>query len=294
MGKHVMKVSPPVRGGLMSIACLGPGHLEEDYITGRAALGVERACRTRLPTQTMTVQRPAVGRCGMRVLVIQNCEAETVGLYEAHLRDRGIPYRVHHAYRGGDFPSVGDFDAFIMGGTPLSANSVDEHAFLGREWRFIKELVRADAPYLGICFGAQLLARALGAEVRRCPAMEIGGYEVELTEDGRASPLLKGFPDRFPVFHWHGDAFDVPQAARLLATGEGCPNQAFSRGRALGVQFHLEVTAAEAARWADAYAPELATVGRTRERVVDECRERESAMAALAGALLDNLLDSID
>lgn len=229
----------------------------------------------------------------MRVLLVQNCEVEGFGLYGEHLRSRGIDHAVHHAYLGGAFPGWEGFDAFIAGGTPLSANAVEKHVFLRDERALLERVARSGRPCLGICFGAQLMARVLGAEVRRSPVREIGGAEVELTQEGRQSPLLRGFPTRFPVFEWHGDTFDVPGGARLLARGVACPYQAFGLGSVLGLQFHLETTAGEAAAWADEYAEELAALGRSKEDVVRECREREGDMGPLAHRLMDNLLGMV-
>jgi len=227
----------------------------------------------------------------MRALLVQNCESEGFGLYEAFLRERGVDCLVHHAYRDGAFPDLTGFDLVVAGGTPLSANSVGEHAFLRAEWALLERVVRTCIPYLGICFGAQLMARVLGARVGRSPTREVGGIEVELTSRGVSSPFLRGFPPRFPAFTWHGEAFGVPRGGRLLARGTGCPNQAFARGRALGLQFHLETTAEEAAAWADEYEDELAALGRSKEEVVRECREREGAMGPLSHRLMDNLLE---
>jgi len=226
----------------------------------------------------------------MRVLLVQNCEVEGFGLYGEHLRANRIDHVVHHAYRGRGLPEMEGFDAFIAGGTPLSANAVERHAFLKDELALLERVVRSGRPFLGVCFGGQLLARVLGAGVRRSPVREIGGAEVELTPEGRASPLLRGFPDRLPVFQWHADAFDVPGGAVLLARGTDCPNQAFGCGRAFGLQFHLETTADEAAVWADEYDSELAALGRSKQEVVRECREREGAMGPLAHRLMDNFL----
>jgi GMP synthase-like glutamine amidotransferase len=226
----------------------------------------------------------------MRVLLVQNCEVEGFGLYEAHLRGCRVDLEVHHAYRGGAFPRIEDLDLVMASGTPLSANAVEHHAFLRQEWAFLQSVARSGRPYLGICFGAQLMARVLGAEVGRSPVREIGGAEVELTPEGRHSSLLRGFPTRFPVLEWHGDTFGVPPGAHLLARGTACPNQAFGRGNVLGLQFHLETTANEAAAWADEYEAELAALGRSKQDIVRECREREAAMGPLAHRLVDNLL----
>jgi GMP synthase (glutamine-hydrolysing) len=151
----------------------------------------------------------------------------------------------------------------------------------------------ARKPCFGICCGAQLLAQLLGARVGRCEQMEIGGYQVRLTPAGREDPLLDGFPPCFPVFHWHGDTFDVPDGAELLVEGELCRNQLFRRGNVVGVQFHLEVTCEEAETWADVYAGELAGAGKSKAQVSAECRERQPEMEVLAARLLGNFLEII-
>jgi GMP synthase-like glutamine amidotransferase len=226
----------------------------------------------------------------MRALVIQNCATEGVGLYETYLEQRGIDRTVVHPYDGERFPAPQDYHAFFVTGTPIAAYEVHLHPFLQREWRFLKKVVEADKPCLGICFGGQLLARLLGARVHRHSSMELGGSAVRLTTHGRKDPVLAGFPETFPVFQWHGDTFEVPAGARLLAEGDPCRNQLFRRGNAVAIQFHLEVTSAEASRWAIAYIDEVKKLGKTRAQIVEECESREPAMRELAWRLMDNLL----
>jgi GMP synthase-like glutamine amidotransferase len=224
------------------------------------------------------------------VLVLQNCPDEGIGLYGARLRKLGIHHRVVHAYAGEPIPPLEQCDAVIVGGTPLSVNAFRDHEFLIAEAGWLREALNLGKPILGICFGAQLLARLLGAEVKRNPVMEIGTYPVRLTAGGHSDPLFQGFPKAFPVFHWHGDTFDIPPWGLRLVAGWDCPNQGFRMGNAVGVQFHLEVTADEANRWAAAYADELQAAGKSRTRIARECREHEPLMAELAGRLLDNFL----
>jgi len=224
----------------------------------------------------------------MTVLVIQNCEAEGIGLYQEHLQAIGISLTTVHAYREAAFPPMEGIDAIIIGGTPISAYHYREHQFLAKERAFLEAAQRLGVPALGVCFGGQFLALQNAAAVKRNPVMEIGGYEVSLTEAGQKDPLFAGFPGTFPVFHWHGDTFDVPRAGALLAEGRDCRNQAFVCGASRGLQFHLELTATDAARWADAYADELARFGKTKEQVVSECAVREMEMARLAGLLIRN------
>lgn len=233
----------------------------------------------------------------MKVLVIQNDETEALGQYVRYLKTFRVGHTVLHAY-GMDsddfFPPVDFFDAFIVGPTPISANDIEEHTYLRREWDYLAEVVESGKPCLGVCCGGQMLARKLGAQVRRSPEKEVGGYEVRLTEEGLEDPLFSGFPDEFPVFHWHSDMFEVPPGGRLLVEGDPCPIQAFGHGNVWGVIFHLEIDRREAGRWADAYPAELEAVGKTRGQVLDECGEREPEMRWLASKLMDNFMGMVE
>lgn len=230
----------------------------------------------------------------MRVLIVQNDETEGLGGYERYLKRFRVDHTVFHAYdieEEDAFPPVELFDAFVIGPTPISANDVDGHLFLRREWGLLGEIVESGKPCLGVCCGGQMLARVLGGEVVGSPEREVGGYEVRLTEEGLEDPLFAGFPEEFPVFHWHGDVFRVPPGGSLLAEGDPCPVQAFGHGNVRGVIFHLEIGVREAARWADAYPGELEAVGKTREKVLEECRAREPEMRWLADRLMMNFLE---
>lgn len=225
----------------------------------------------------------------MRVLVLQNCDIEDFGLYVAYMQQRGIKHDVVQANRpDAEFGSAKDYGAIFVGGTPISVWEADQHAFLQREQAFLEEAVSEGLPCFGICGGGQLIARVLGAEVRKNPEMEIGCYEVRLTPEGQRDPLLRGFPPRFPVFQWHGDTFNVPQGGSLLAEGGTCRNQLFRLGKVVAVQFHLEVTAETAAVWADRYADELQLVDKDASMVVEAWRRHEGQASRLCDLLLEN------
>jgi GMP synthase (glutamine-hydrolysing) len=227
----------------------------------------------------------------MEALVVQNCTTEDIGLYEKCLQDYGVRYQVYHAYAGKAFPSADRFDAFIVGGTPVPIYDADRHNFLKREMAYLGKVVEKEKPYLGTCGGAQLLARLLGAEVRKNPVMEIGCYGVRLTAAGKKSKFLSGFSDTFSVFQWHGDTFDIPAGARLLVRGTDCKNQAFSYGNCLGLLFHLELTSKDIGRWADEYRDELERFGKTKKQIVNECRINEEQMGKLAGKLIKSFFN---
>ena len=229
----------------------------------------------------------------MKILLVQNCAIEGFGLYQSYLVTHGVEYALVHADQGTPLPPLSEVDAVMIGGTPISAYAAHKPAFLLREIDYLRGVLRAQKPCLGICCGAQMLAQLLGAAVRRCPRPEIGGYTVRLTPAGQESALLAGFPPHFPVFHWHGDTFDIPAGAALLAEGDRCRNQLFQRDNVVGLQFHLEVTADQAARWAEAYADEPDALGKSKEQVIEECLEREEQMQPLADRLMDHFLQLV-
>ena len=105
------------------------------------------------------------------------------------------------------------------------------------ENRYLEKILKIDKPFLGICGGGQLLAKLLGAQVKRNPAMEIGCHKVKLTPAGKQSRFFKDFPDEFPVFQWHGDTFDLPAVDKLLVLGRNCKNQVFAHKKSRVLQF---------------------------------------------------------
>ena len=226
----------------------------------------------------------------MKALVIQNCLAEDIGLYEIRLQDKGIECRVHHAYGGKKIPAADPFDLFIVGGTPISIYEADKHDFLTKEIMYLERILKTDRPILGICGGGQLLARLLGAQVKKNPAMEIGGYKVKLTSAGRQSRFFKDFPGEFRVFQWHGDTFDLPAGDKLLVLGKNCKNQAFAHKKSLALQFHLETTSEAVDKWVEQYRDELQRINKTEIQVVNEFRLIEEQTKKLAYLLIDNFL----
>ena len=226
----------------------------------------------------------------MRFLGIQNCETEDFGLFRDHLPDLGVAFDIFRAYEGDDPPPHRDYDAVLIGGAPVSTNDMENFPFLGAEEHYVRSVLKAGKPCLGICLGGQLLARVLGAEVRVCNKKEIGIVELDLTPAGKAGPLLEGFPSRFPVFQWHGETFDVPPGAVLLARGWDCTNQMFRHGAAVGVQFHLEITPEQAGYWTEVYEGELRELGKTPDQVMMEIRAVETRMGDLARRFLSNFI----
>ena len=193
----------------------------------------------------------------MRVVVFQHLECEHPGIWRDFLREDGADVATVELDQGETIPSLDGADALLVFGGPMN---VDEHArfpWLVPETAAIREAALGGLPVFGVCLGAQLLARALGAPVTRNPLPEVGLLDVDLTEAGASDPLFAGWPRRASVVQWHSDTFALPAGATLLATSPACRHQAFRYGeRAYGLQFHPEVTADMVTEWAD--VPEYA------------------------------------
>ncbi|HVB62899.1 MAG TPA: type 1 glutamine amidotransferase [Ktedonobacteraceae bacterium] len=147
-------------------------------------------------------------------------------------------------------PDLSGYDALIALGGPQNADEDDIHPYLTEEKSLLRRAVAQDIPFLGMCLGGQLLARALDAPVTRRHYAEIGFFEVQLTEEGRRDPLFDGLPGYQQALHWHEDTFGIPAGAVRLATSDGAKNQAFRFGRrAYCLQYHIELTPSMLDTW---------------------------------------------
>jgi GMP synthase (glutamine-hydrolysing) len=177
-----------------------------------------------------------------------------------HLSGRGFALQWCNPSLGDALPGqLADYAAVVVYGGTQSVHDAEREAYMRAELDWIARWVAGDRPYLGLCLGAQLLARALGAAVGRHPEglHEVGFVQVEPTDEGR-----RFFPGPLHVYQWHYEGFAVPDGGALLATGSVYPNQAFRAGeRAFGLQFHPEATAQMRGEWLDASAHMLNAPG---------------------------------
>lgn len=189
----------------------------------------------------------------MRFLVFQHIDVEHPGVLRDFMAADGIDWDAVELDAGEEIPPLDGYDALIVMGGPMDVWQENEHPWLVAEKAAVREAVaERGLPYLGICLGHQLLADALGGEVGPMEGSEVGVMPVELTEEGRADPLLQDFAERFLCVQWHGAAVKRPPAgATVLASSPLCANQAMRVGEnAYGFQYHVEVTEQTVPDWA--------------------------------------------
>jgi GMP synthase-like glutamine amidotransferase len=191
----------------------------------------------------------------VRVLVLQHIACEPPGVYEDVLRERRAELIRVELDEGERIPET-PVDAIVAMGGPMSVNDDAALPWLADEKRYVAAAVRGGTPYWGVCLGVQLLAASLGARVYQGDEPEVGLLPVQLTDDAAIDPVFADTPAELVTLQWHGDTFDLPKAAVLLAGSPAYPNQAFRYLNAYGVQFHLEVSTDMARTWAD--VPEYA------------------------------------
>jgi len=186
----------------------------------------------------------------MRVHWLQHAEHEDLGAIAPWLAARGHHVSCTRLPRGEAIPPVEAYDWLIVLGGPMNIYEHAAYPWLVAEKQAIRAALNANRRVLGICLGAQLVADQLGGPVTRNAELEVGWHPVRLHAAGYRDPPFRHFPDEFTAFHWHGDTFTLPLGAQPLMGSAACANQAFTHGpRVVGIQFHLEVTAANARDW---------------------------------------------
>lgn len=186
-----------------------------------------------------------------KILVFQHVPYEPLGTLDPLLKEAGFRIRyVNFGREPESRPSLDGYEALIVLGGPMNSDQIDSHPNLITEVEIIREAVSRHIAVLGICLGAQLLAKALGGKVSRNETREIGWHDVELTKQGAADPVLSTFSEVQRVFQWHEDGISLPPEAVHLAASDASNVQAFRFGEhAYGFQFHLEVNRSLIERW---------------------------------------------
>ncbi|MEX0755830.1 MAG: type 1 glutamine amidotransferase [Actinomycetota bacterium] len=219
------------------------------------------------------------------ILFVRNDPSDTLGIAPEVYTADGIPFETVEAHAGQQLPPLEGFGGVVMFGGEMNVDHVSGFPFLREVRDLAGRAVEQQIPFLGICLGGQLLARALGAAVPRAPEREIGFEPIEPADDAAGDPLLSVYGPGDRVFHWHEDMVELPDGALQLARGMTTPVQAFRVGEvAWGVQFHFEIDRGEISRWAGDFTPgELAAVwGKSREQLGAEA-DRHLAAHRTAG-----------
>lgn len=183
----------------------------------------------------------------LKIHHLQHVPFESIGMIKDWMQEHHIQHTATHLYNNEALPEIHDFDCLIIMGGPMSVNDEDEIKWLKAEKELIKEAIEADKTVVGICLGAQLIANVLGAKVYKNKEKEIGFFPLQSVILSEAKSLdiinkLQSLFDNKTVFHWHGETFDLPENATLLASSVACINQAFLyKKNVLGLQFHLEM-----------------------------------------------------
>ena len=206
------------------------------------------------PARTDELIGARSARSGFRMpklMVCQHVAFEILGTLNPLLKKSGFRIRYVNFERSPHAqPRIDSYHGLVLLGGPMSVRDVEEYPHLESELRLVQDALDKGVPILGICLGAQLVAKALGAAVEPNAEKEIGWYDVRPTRAGHTDPLLAPFGDGAKLFQWHGDSFEIPTGAVHLASSETCRNQAFRYGdNVYGFQFHLECDERLIERW---------------------------------------------
>lgn len=228
-------------------------------------------------------------------LALRHVPFEDLGLLAPLLQQRGYALRTHDAGVGPlDDSTQPEPDLLVVLGGPIGAFDDAAYPFLADTLALLGERLARRQPVLGVCLGAQLMARALGAGVAPMGHKEIGFAPLALTPAGERS-VLAPLANGTPVLHWHGDQFEIPPGAESLATTPRCPHQAFAVGtHALGLQFHLEADLSRIEQWLVGHACELAAAGVDLHALRAGAREHGTALAHAAENVFGAWLDGIE
>lgn len=218
-----------------------------------------------------------------RALIVQHEEPTPPGLVSEWLDQRAAEVDVLRIDLEDRVPDPRDYQLIVSLGSEFAAFD-DSIPFIRRETQLLRQAAAHDVPVLGLCFGGQLMARALGGKSFRADRSEIGWLPVR-TNDSELIP-------EGPWFQWHFDSFTLPPGAKLIADTDVGP-QAYVIGRSLGLQFHPEVTPEIMDAWVQTYRHELDADGVDPDALLEETRRRAPVSRNLAERLLNRYLDTI-
>jgi GMP synthase (glutamine-hydrolysing) len=227
------------------------------------------------------------------VLLMGHDPDETFGVAPSTLDAAGLPWTVHQPDE--PLPRPAEVSGIVLFGGAMNVDQTDRYPFLAEEIGFVRSAVAAGTPFLGICLGAQMLARALDHPVYPAGIREFGFEQLHPTAAAAHDRLLSAFEVGARVFHWHEDTFDLPDGATLLATGDHVETQAFRYGEtSWGLQFHFEVDRAEVELWLEAAGEDVVrSWGKTSRQILEEADRHLEAHEARARAVFGRFWDLV-
>lgn len=233
----------------------------------------------------------------MRILAIVHQQDAGPGVFAEEIGDRGQTLETWLPVEQPEPPADAlGYDGVISLGGAMHPDQQGGHDWMAAERELLNELLARDTPTIGLCLGAQLLAAAAGAEPRRAERPEIGWHRVELTAAGRRDPLLAGLPPSFEAFQWHSYRFPLPDGAVALAESDLALQACRIGEAAWAIQFHAEVSAADAASWIDDYRsdPDAVAIGVDPVALRAETETKIGSFNRLGRDLCGRWLDAIE
>ncbi len=228
----------------------------------------------------------------MRIHSLQHVAFEDIGSMQQDLKRQGHSLTTTHWYKGDQAPEIASFDVLIIMGGPMGVYDEAKHPWLATEKVFLAACIRAGKKIIGICLGAQLISCVLGAKVRRNTHREIGWFPLTINPSAGNNPIAQILANCAQVFHWHGDTFELPEGAILLASSAACTHQAYVIDEQIyAFQFHLETTETSATALIENCAEDLdnSTYVQTAEQIMQE-KENFIAINQIMSAVLENIL----
>ena len=224
------------------------------------------------------------------ILSIQNTEIETLGNFKELFESDGFEIETKHVKRDSIPQEVDKYAAIVILGGYMSV--YQNLPYLEEQQKLIRNANHHQVPLLGICLGSQLIAQALGGRVYKGQRKEIGWFEVKVNNEGM-NDIFKGIAnERIKVFQWHGDTYELPKSAIVLASSNLYP-QAFKVGNSIGILFHLEVTPEMISSWTRNYGPEMTEVGVSTNSILNNKKDEFDNLANNCKVVYSNFFKMI-